>query len=210
MFAPKSADFFATATSKITLVAILKMTERKSYQNWKEFFNIKFGESEKYSQSEEILHGDLLVVKYVPINIKDKTEIKIGYLDDKLIYWKIENPKTRGFNKQQEIEYFYRYDFTEGKSYGDPGLEFIENNIVAIEKQFNDGLRGKEIQYFKNGEHIKSEVFSYYYGNLEAYPNTIYFQNRSFWRKLLDLFTKNETKDFEILEIDLKEIFSGI
>ena len=186
------------------------MTHRKSYQNWKEFFNRKFGESKKYLQSEENLQGNVLTVKYVPINNEDKTEIKIGYLDDTLIYWKIENPKTRGYNKQQEIEYFYQYDFTEGESYGDPGLEFIENNILAIEKQFNNGLRGKEIQYFKNGKHIKSEVFRYYYENLEAYPNIIYFQKRSFWRKLLDLFAKNEAEDFEIIEIDLKEIFSGI
>jgi len=186
------------------------MTQRKLYQNWKEFFNIKFEESEKYLQAEQILKGDSLMEKYVPLNPNDKTEIKIGYLDNKLIYWKFENPKTKGFNKQQEIEYFYRYDFTEGKSYGNPGLEFIKNNINVIEKQLDEGLRGKEIQYFKNGKHFKSEVCSYSYDNIETYPNTIYFKKRSFWRKLLGLFFKNKKENFEKIEIDLKEIFSGI
>ena len=186
------------------------MTQIKPYQNWKEFFNRKFEESEKYLQAEQILKGDSLIEKYVSLNPNDKTEIKIGYLDDKLIDWKFENPKTKGFNKQQEIEYLYRYDFTEGKSYGNPGLEFIEYNINVIRKQLEEGLRGKEIQYFKNGIHLKSEVYSYSYDNTKTYPNTIYFEKRSFWSKFIGLFFKNKKENFEILEIDLKEIFSGI
>ncbi len=186
------------------------MTNRKSYQNWKEFFSDKFEESGKYSLVQKDLNGYGLMEKYVSVDVNHKTEIKIGYLYDELLYLKFENPLTKGFNKQQEIEYFYRYDFTEGKSYGNPGLEFIDNNINVIEKQLSEGLRGKEIQYMNNGEHVKSEIIIFYNDQKEAYPNTIHFVKRGFWWKILDLFSKDKIDELELKEINLNEIFKGL
>lgn len=185
------------------------MTNRTSYQNWKEFFNKKFEESGRYSVVQENLNEKLLSETYIPLDPKNKTEIKIGYLDDTLIYWKFENPKTSGFNKQQDIEYFYRYDFTEGKSYGEPGLKFIDTNINEIQKQLDNGLRGKEIQYFKNEKLVKSEIYLNFHGK-ETYPNTIYFEKRNFWKRLKGIFFKEDNSEFQIIEIHLNEIFDGL
>jgi hypothetical protein len=41
---------------------------------------------------------------------------------------------AQGYTRQQELEYLYRYSFYPSKFYGDPGLEFIETNIQAIDK----------------------------------------------------------------------------
>jgi hypothetical protein len=38
------------------------------------------------------------------------------------------------YTRQQELEYLYQYSFYPSKFYGDPGLEFIETNIQAIDK----------------------------------------------------------------------------
>ncbi len=186
------------------------MTNRTTYQNWKEFFNVKIEASGKYALFQEVQNQyGFLAEKYVPVDGNDQTIIKIGYLYDELLYLKFENPISKGFNKQQEIEYFYRYDFTAGKSYGEPGLEFIKNNIEAIEKQLKDGLRGKEIQFFKNGEHVKSKIYMIH-NDKECYPNTVYFQKRSFWQKLSNLFSNDKLDEFKTKEINLKEIFKGI
>jgi hypothetical protein len=66
---------------------------------------------------------------------------------------------AQGYTRQQELEYLYRYSFYPSKFYGDPGLEFIETNIQAIDKQLREGLKGKEIQYYNNGQLIKSKLF---------------------------------------------------
>lgn len=181
------------------------------YENWKDYFKTTFEETKKYDRIEEGLHGQTILEKYVPLDKSDKTEIKVGYLDETLIYWKFENPLTQGYNRQQEVEYFYRYDFTPGQSYGDPGLEFIDINVQAIDKQLREGLKGKEVQYFKDGQLIKSKVFISYDGDQESYPNTIYFTKTSAWRKFRDIFSKSKDEaELQTKEIDLSNIFGGL
>lgn len=187
------------------------MTQSKiQYKSWKEFFNKNFEGSKKYYLANEKKVGSSIVEEYVAVDKNDETIISICYYENKLLYWKFENPKTKGFTKQQEVEYFYRFDFTEGKSYGNPGLEFIDNNVNVIQKQFYTGLQGKEIQYYKNGEHIKSLISVKYYDNKEAYPEIVYFQKRSFWQKISKLFSKSKPDEFQTKEIDLNKIFGGI
>ncbi|REA56722.1 hypothetical protein DSL64_26150 [Dyadobacter luteus] len=132
-------------------------------------------------------------------------------MDGTLIFWKFENPLTQGFNKQQELEYFYRYDFTPGESYGGAGLEFIEINLLAIDRQLSIGLRGKEIQYVKNGQLVKSEVYVQYGDCENGYPNTIYFVKRRLWRRFYEIFFKARSEEgFVTREIDLSKIFAGL
>lgn len=182
-----------------------------NYKNWQDYIEKKFESTKKYERVEEKPSEQTIGEKYVPLNKNDKTVIKVGYLDDTLIYWKFENPLTQGYNKQQELEYFYRYSFTPGKSYGPPGLEFIDTNIQAIDKQLEKGLMGKEVQYYKKGLLIKSKVYIYYDGNQDTLPITIYFTKTSAWRKFLDFFSgTNKEADMQIEEIDLSTIFGGI
>jgi hypothetical protein len=95
------------------------------YENWKDYFKKIFEETKKYDRIEEGLRGQTIIEKYVLLDKSDKTEIKVDYLDETLIYWKFENPLTQGYSKQQEAEYFYRYDFTPGQSYGDLDLNLL-------------------------------------------------------------------------------------
>jgi len=181
------------------------------YENWKDYFKTTFEATKEYDHIEEGLHGQAIIEKYVPLDKSDKTEIKVSYLDETLIYWKFENPLTQGYNRQQEVEYFYRYDFTPGQSYGGPGLEFIDINVQAIDKQLREGLKGKEVQYFKDGQLVKSKVFIYHDSDQESFPNTIYFTKKSAWQKFRDIFSKpkDEVK-LQTKEINLSNIFGGL
>ena len=173
------------------------------FENWKDFFEVKLEKSKLYEKIQLGKNGDTVDERFIPRNINDKTDILIGYLDEKLLYWKFENPLTVGFNKQQDLEYFYRYDFTPDKSYGGPGLEFTKYNVNAINSQLENGLTGIEIQYFRNNKLLKSKIIS---GEQSEYSTTIDFQKRSFWK---NLFYK-EKEEFIEKRIDLSEIYSGL
>lgn len=189
---------------------MIKLNEHE-FENWQDYFKTTFEVTKKYDRIEEELRGQTIIEKYIPLDKSDKTEIKVAYIDKKLIYWKFENPLTQGYNRQQEVEYFYRYDFTPGKSYGGPGLEFIDINIQAIDKQLREGLKGKEVQYFKDGQLIKSKVFINSDCEQESYSNTIYFFRTSVWRKFRNFFSKSKVETgLETKEIDLSNIFGGL
>ena len=116
-------------------------------QNWISFFKNKLENSNLYFRKELERKGDTIFDIYIPKNSNDKTEITIGIIDDKLLTLRFENPRTIGFTRQQEIEYFYANDFIENESYGNPGLEFNDNNKKVINNQLDYGLKGAEIQY---------------------------------------------------------------
>lgn len=180
------------------------------YENWQDYFKKVFSKSLKYDRFEERINEQAEFEKYTPKDINNKTEIRIGYLSETLIYWRFENPIAIGYNKQQEIEHFYQYDFTPNESYGNPGLEFNETNLKVIDKQLKFGISGKEIQYFKNGKLVKSKIYIDYEGKETKYPNTIYFERRSFIEKLIQLFRKENNSELITKEINLLDIFSGI
>jgi hypothetical protein len=184
--------------------------EGVDYQNWKDYFRKAFEVSQKYERTEVGIQGNTFYENYIPKDKNNQTIIRIGYLDETLILWKFENPKTIGYSKKQDIEYFYRFDFTPGKSYGGPGLEFIAINLVEINKQLKNGISGKEVQYFKNKKLIKAKIYIDFEGKETKYPNTIYFEKRSFIEKLMLLFTKENNSELTTKEINLLDIFNGI
>lgn len=173
------------------------------FENWKDFFQKKLESSNLYEKIELGKRGDTIEERFVPKNKNDKTEISIGYLGETLIYLKFDNPLTLGFSEQQNREYYYRYDFTPDKSYGNPGLEFIKNNIDAIDLHLENGLNGAEIQFFRNNRLVKSKLFL---NEPFEYSTTIEFEKRSFWKSLFN------SKKGEITEkrIELSEIFNGL
>lgn len=173
-------------------------------QSWKSFFKNKLEDSNFYERNDCGKSGDIYTEIYESKDQNDKTEIIVGYLDDKLIYLTFENPITIGFSEQQAIEYFYKYDFTPGESYGNPGLEFIEINIEAINNQLDFGLKGAEIQYYKNNKIFKSKI---YIDEPNEYSTTINFQKKSFWKSILE---KPKNEIITEKRIELSEIFSGL
>lgn len=184
--------------------------EGVEYQNWKDYFRKIFEKSEKYNRIVEGTKGDTYFESYIPKDINDKTIIRIGYFEETLVLWKFENPQTIGYNRKQDFEYFYRFDFTPGKSYGGIGLEFIEINLIEINKELKYGIGGKEIQYFKKDKLIKAKIYKNYEGKESEHPHTIYFEKRSFVEKIMQLFKKENHSELVIKEINLLDIFSGI
>jgi len=176
-------------------------------ENWKSFFKDKLKESNLYCRIDHGKHGDTDIEEYISINQNEKTKIKIGYLGDKLIWMHFENPKTIGFTKQQEIEYFYANDFTENESYGNPGLEFNEINKNAINNQLDNGLKGAEVQFYKNGKLFKSKI---YIDEQDEYSTTINFEKKTFWENLKSLFKNSNNEIITEKRIELREIFGGI
>lgn len=181
-----------------------------NYKNWPEYINSTFEASKKYARAEVGPLGDSIVEKYIPLDISNRTVIEVAYLNDKLLHLKFENPLTIGYNKQQEPDYFCRYDYTPDDSYGDPGLEFIDINIQALDNLLKEGLKGEEVQYYKDNQLIKSVLFIYYYGNTKAYPDTIYFTKVGFWKHFRDTFFGAKDEHLVKKEIDLSEIFGGL
>ena len=173
--------------------------------SWKEYFKNKL--ENFYFRNELEKDGGVIFENYSAKNTDDQTQIIVGYLDDKLIILHFENPKSIGFTKQQEIEYFYANDFNENDSYGNPGLEFNENNVKAINKQLDFGLKGAEIQYFKNGKIIKSKIVI---DQPNEYSTTINFEKKSFWQNLKTLFKKEDYENITKETIELNDIFGGI
>jgi hypothetical protein len=180
------------------------------FKNWRDYFGKTFAKSLKYDRIEEQINNQTEFEKYIPKDKNNKTQIRIGYLDETLIFWRFENPIAIGYNKQQDTEHFYQYDFTPNKSYGNPGLEFNEINLKVIDKLLKTGLKGKELQFYKSNKLIKSEIYVDYNDTKTKYPNVVYFEKRSLLTKIIQLFVGKKKNEFKTKEINLKDIFSGI
>ncbi|HYG01810.1 MAG TPA: hypothetical protein VD927_05150 [Chryseosolibacter sp.] len=181
-------------------------------EDWKTYFKTRLTNTGQFILDNESRHGetDILIFKYS--NADNLTTIQIGILDNgDLITFEIHNPMTPGLSEQQRREYFYKYSFHQTESYGGPGLEFIQVNIDHFDKLLKEGLRGKEIQYFKGGQLIKSEVFQFYAENGENdFGTTIQFEKKGLWDRLRDLFKAKEDLYDDRREIELKDVFHGM
>lgn len=175
--------------------------------DWKGFITSTLLESKQFEKKTSEIVGDTETEKFRLIK-NPETEIKVGYLNDnRLIYFTFFNPNVPGYNKYSENEYFYRYDFNEKESYGNPGLDFTEINKNGILSMLKNGLKGKEIQFLKDNTVVKSEVYL-----SESQPNfhySYYFTKRSLTEKLFGK-SIDKQKGIEKVEISLSEIFGGI
>lgn len=175
--------------------------------DWKDFINSTLLESKQFEKKSFEIVGDTEVEKFSLIK-NPQTEIKVAYFldDNRLIYFTFYNPTIPGYNKYSENEYFYRYDFDEKESYGNPGLDFTEINRNGILSMLRNGLKGKEIQFLKDNKIVKSEVYL-----SESKPNfhySYYFKKRSLIERLFGK-SIDKQKGIEKVEISLSEIFGG-
>ena len=188
-----------------TFDQIKKMQELK---DWKEFINKVLIDSRQFENPKTEFKGEAEIETFKSIDQNSVTEIRVGYLKENLlIYLHIFSPIIPGYNKFVEGDYFHQHDFSEdGKSYGNPALEFNELNRKGIFEMLERGLTGTETQFILNGEILKSIVDTY---NEPQYISRYDFTNRSYFKKL---FSKNIEKmnGIEKREIKLNEIFSGI
>ena len=188
-----------------TFDQIKKMQE---FKHWKEFINRVLIDSGKFESPKTEFKGEAEIETFKSTDQNSMTEIKVGYLKENLlIYLQIFNPTIPGYNKFVEGDYFHQHDFSEdGKSYGNPALEFNESNRKGIFEILKRGLTGTETQYILNGKILKSIVDTY---DEPQYVSRYDFTNRGFFKKL---FSKRIEKidGIEKKEIELNKIFSGI
>jgi hypothetical protein len=181
-------------------------------KDWRTYFKTRLTDSGQFIFENESHRGTTDTLIFRSIHTDNLTTIEIGILDNgDLIAFEIHNPRTPGFSEQQKREYFYKYSFHPTDSYGGPGLEFIQLNIDHFDKLLEEGLRGKEVQYFKDRQLIKSEVFQFYAENGDNdFGTTIQFEKKGLWTKMMDAFKSKDELYDDKKEIELKEIFCGI
>ncbi len=186
------------------------MVNATTFDNWKTFINSMLLDGGKFTRLSTGKKEQADIEVFVLKDNRDEyhtTRIEAGYLDDRLFYLNINNPKIPGYIKFQEGEYFHQHDFTEGKSKGMPGLEFNEANSQAILCEFKKGLQGKEVQYLRHGKVVKVELYP-----VPEMPDMSYvydFEKARVFDKFRNILNKSGG-DLEIREINLNDIFSGI
>ena len=181
----------------------------QGFKNWKEFINQTLIDSGQFENPVAEFKGEAEIETYKTSDKNSLTEIKVGYLKENLlIYLQIFNPTVPGYNKYVEGEYFYQHDFSDdGKTYGNPALEFNERNRNGVLSILKNGLKGKEVQFVRNGKVLKSKLYI-----LESDLNFDYsydFSTRSFWNKIFGQKI-DKMGGIEKREIELNSIFCGI
>ena len=178
-------------------------------RNWKEFINQVLIDSGQFENSTSELINQTEIETFKSTDKNSLTEIRVGYLEvNSLIYLQIFNPTVPGYNKYVEGEYFYQHDFSDdGKTYGNPALEFNEQNRNGILSILKNGLKGKEVQFVKNRKILKSKLYIAEFDSNFSYSYD--FTKRGFWNKIFG--QKIDKLDgIEKREIELNTIFSGI
>lgn len=185
---------------------------RATKNNWRQYFIDKLCTSGQFSLDQDFERGETAFTVFKSTDTGKSTTIKIGILKKgDLITLEFIDPRTPGFNKQQEQEYFYKFDFYPDKSYGGPGIEFNQHNIDHFDKFLKQGLRGREVQYIKNGRIIRADIFQYYGANDDnSYGITVSLEPLSIKEKLRILFKGREEFYDSKREILLSDIFGGI
>ncbi|HYF29507.1 MAG TPA: hypothetical protein VD993_00160 [Chitinophagaceae bacterium] len=180
--------------------------------NWRQYFKQKFSAGGKFFFHEEFKRGTTDLITFKPSDASNETVIKVGILENgDLITLEFINPQTPGFARQQELEYFYKLDFYTDSSQDEPGVEFNEHNVAHFNKFLKEGLKGKEVQFFKNGRIIESHIFQYYGTNEENNYGTIVSLGKlNFIEKLKVLFIKKEKYYDSQKEIPLSKVFDGV
>ncbi|CAM4018481.1 hypothetical protein FLAN108750_05460 [Flavobacterium antarcticum] len=181
----------------------------QEFKHWKEFINRVLIDSGQFENPITEFKGEAEIETFQSSDRNSLTEIRAEYLKENLlICLQTFNPTVPGYNKYVEGEYFYQHDFSEdGKTYGNPALEFNERNRNGILSILESGLKGKEVQFVKNDKILKSKLYI-----ADFNPNFSYsydFTKRGFWKKIFGQ-NINKMDGIEKREIELNTIFSGI
>lgn len=183
----------------------------ETYNDWRDFFTKRLVDSSAFCLSKSLSKGNTDIEIYTAKQGNPETSIEVGYFSSmRLIYVHILNPRTPGLKRQQESEYFYKYEFDDIKQYGPPGLDFEEINIRGINSYLEQGFNGQETVYYKNGRPIKSQLTRSYYPDSPENTITYHFDTASVWQRLWKKITGQEEKYDKIDTIDLREVFSGL
>ena len=177
----------------------------QEFKHWKEFINRVLIDSGQFENSKTEFIGEVEIETFKSTDKNSLTEIRVEYLKENLlICLQVFNPTVPGYNKYVEGEYFNQHDFSEdGKSYGNPALEFNEQNRNGILSILKNGLKGKEVQFLKNNKVLKSKLY------FAEFNYSYDFTKRGFWNKIFGQKI-DKMEGIEKREIELNKVFSGI
>jgi hypothetical protein len=186
----------------------------QEFKDWKEFINRILIDSGQFENPISELKNDTEIETFKSTDKDSLTEIRVGYLkNNRLIYLQFFNPKIAGYNKLIGNEYFTEGDLNDIEDhdtfndYGDVGLEFNKRNTKQISIQLETGLEGKEVQYLRNSQLVKSVI---YFSEDESGLSWSHdFRKGNILKRI---FRKKAEKidGIKKQEINLNEIFSGI
>ena len=131
------------------------------FANWKALLIYLLEDKNSFTRVEDAisLSGDSISLTFEKPYLDSKTKIEAITLDTgELITLRFSNPIVPGYNEFSFGEYFYSFQFQTPSGYGPPGLEYNEINISGIQSILREGVKGKEVQYFKGDVILKSEV----------------------------------------------------
>lgn len=173
------------------------------YDDWKDFFAKRLTGNNDFKLTNSTPGGRDVEI-YSSLKHNPDTYIEIEYFSPVTLFsLKILNPATPGKNKEQDNEYFYRYQFTPGKQYGGVGLDFDEMNVEGIDGLLSEGFSGQETVYYKNGKPVKSVLTS-------GISYTYHFDNSGFWGRLRQRWAGGREEYDEVRIIKLEDIFKGL
>lgn len=180
--------------------------------DWRQYFSTKLTASGLYTLDSESIESQITLMIFTTTDKSKDTKIKVGVMDiGDLITLQFIDSRTPGFSKQQEQEYFYKFDFYSDKANDGPGIEFNQNNIKHFDNFLAEGLKGREVQYFKNGRIVQADIFQYYGTNDDnSYGTTISLEELT-WIENLKILLKRKERFYDSKkEIQLRDIFSGV
>lgn len=181
------------------------------YDDWKDFFTKRLVDTGNFRLSDTFSKGDTDNEIYVALKGNPKTTIQVGYFSPMtLIFIHIFNPSTPGKNRQQEIEHLYKYEFDAEKQYGPPGLDFDEINIQGISNYLHQGFNGTETVYYLKGKPVKSRLTTSYYPDSPQSTITYHFHEEPIFKRLLNQIFGRQSMYDEIINVNLRDIFSGL
>lgn len=181
----------------------------KKFSDWREFLSWIFSNDRNIKKISEEKVADTFIEKYSYEKNRD-TIIKVGYIDNfqKLIYLQILNSNTPGFTRYQnnDLQYFEQGQYNRSPYYGGPGLDFDFINIKGVINDYLLGIEGKEVQYIKNDQVLRSQVIFAHSKSL------LYnFENISLAKRILKRVKgTDKLTDLEKKEIKLNTIFDGL
>lgn len=186
-------------------------SNNRHMEDWKSYFKSKLTGGGKFIFTEEAKSGELEFLYFKSARAGNDTAIEItledgGYLS----CFEVFNPKTPGFNDWQEGQFFDRNTFDPKEPDDDTGLAFTDVNRAHFDKFLSEGLKGREVQYYRKGTLIKSDVYQGYADNRgNDRFHVVEVARPSVWDKVLKVFGGSANHD-EQREVQLHDIFNGI
>ncbi|MFY0629435.1 MAG: hypothetical protein JXR05_03580 [Flavobacteriaceae bacterium] len=177
------------------------------YANWRALIIFLLEDKNNYVRTSDVtsLSDNAASLIFEKDAVESKNKIEVTILESgALVALRLSNPLVPGYNEFSFGEYFYSLQFSTPPDYGAPGLDYNQKNIEGVKSILREGIKGKEVQYYREDVVLKSEVHFTYSGQVFKYKYN--FTERSLWRRIFGKKVSN-FNNIGRREIDLNKIF---